>query len=495
MERRHIMAGIMKRCSASNPCPLCGSRDWDMAIDYGDEGTVYWCHKLQNAGNVIVGGKEYVCIAVNKEIDHGRFNLYKEKTEHDAIQERKRQEWIEEQRRTNPNWKDYGNFKPATEKKAETVILKKVEKKEKIETFNLSNKEKDERFRYFLSLLILEEKHKTLLIEEWSGPVYPDLAKVLLEKYPIKSLPPEDKYRFAGSNRQTLHNNSRKSIVMKMLEKFGDLRGLNGFYLRSDNGWKNKPEKERWTFAKGEGIIFPVFDEYGYLYDIRIRQDYPDIKASHNGEDGVYQHRYDSDGNHTWWFYSEKYPTGVLVYGPLRKDISLNEKGLPNGKATNKYKAFSSFKEKIEGDYIVNAMEGGSKPGAGYSLYVPDNCTNFSVVIGIEGEKKGMVTAYIKNVPCTTVAGVGTFRCLFRKIKYNMSFIEYLKRKGMKIFILCYDADKENNPQVAKAEKRFIEELQAAGIMVLIGKWSGKFEKGLDDVLILGCDFITEQPQ
>ena len=64
----------------------------------------------------------------------------------------------------------------------------------------------------------------------------------------------------------------------------------------------------------------------------------------------------------------------------------------------------------------------------------------------------------------------------------------------MKVFILCYDADKEENRQVSKAEESFIRELRKEGVNAIIGKWSGKFDKGIDDILLMGCDIIPEKP-
>ena len=63
----------------------------------------------------------------------------------------------------------------------------------------------------------------------------------------------------------------------------------------------------------------------------------------------------------------------------------------------------------------------------------------------------------------------------------------------MKYFILCYDADKEENDRVLHAETAFVEELKKNNVIPLIGEWKGKFDKGLDDILIMGLDITVRR--
>ena len=64
-----------------------------------------------------------------------------------------------------------------------------------------------------------------------------------------------------------------------------------------------------------------------------------------------------------------------------------------------------------------------------------------------------------------------------------------LKKKGMKALVLCYDADKSENSMVSRAEKEFLERIKQAEVIPYTGEWSGKFDKGLDDILLMGIDF------
>ena len=91
------------------------------------------------------------------------------------------------------------------------------------------------------------------------------------------------------------------------------------------------------------------------------------------------------------------------------------------------------------------------------------------------------------------VPGVSSYSVIFEKDESGVSLIDYLKSRGMKYFILCYDADKEENERVLKAEASFVEELKNNNVIPLIGEWKGKFDKGLDDILIMGLDITVRR--
>ena len=63
----------------------------------------------------------------------------------------------------------------------------------------------------------------------------------------------------------------------------------------------------------------------------------------------------------------------------------------------------------------------------------------------------------------------------------------------MKYFILCYDADQEENERVQNAEASFVEALKEQDVIPLIGEWQGKFNKGLDDILLMGLDITVRR--
>ena len=74
------------------------------------------------------------------------------------------------------------------------------------------------------------------------------------------------------------------------------------------------------------------------------------------------------------------------------------------------------------------------------------------------------------------------------------SVFDCLKEKGMKIFVLAYDADKSENLMVANAERDFVQKVREEGVRPFIANWNGKFDKGLDDILLMGIDFLLDDP-
>lgn len=472
---------MKERCSRGAPCVFCGDVGYDMRVHYPEnEEVVHWCHKTNAAKGDIVsaGGTNYICIASKKRIDIGEFDLFKEYLT--------KEEWMMKQERLNPDWKSTKKPNGYTQKNRSAVPVKNVlpavsfsdeplPGEEKVR----SNKELDRIYRTFLSLLVLEDKHKHSLLKEWESSVY-DVAGILKD-YPIRSLPPVDKARY--SNGESFKNPTRKAIISKLLSMFGDLRGVPGFYLRSGSYWDAQPEKDRWTFSPLEGMIFPCYDKDGYLYRIRIRDDYPDyiVKEGKSnpylGMYGIFHHSYDKDGKHLYTF-QEKGKSPVSV---RKEDVY--------GRVNGKYKNFSSLHESMSDGTVVNTLKGGSRSGSPYSLY-DKYSNNYTVMFGTEGEKKGMVANAVKKVPVVSVAGVSTFRILFEPGEDGKSFFDTMVEKGMRVFVLCYDADKEDKEEVKKAEAAFIAELKAHGISARIGYWKKDFDKGLDDILLAGIDVM-----
>jgi len=345
----------------------------------------------------------------------------------------------------------------------------------------------DIRYRYLLSLLVLEEKHKKVLKDEWESDVFPHIYEDLLKQYPIRSLPPKDNIRFKQEER--FKNLSRNKIAAAMVKKFGTLEGIPGFYLRTGEFYDSKPLEERWTFSGGEGILFPVYDKDGYLYRLRYREDYPNFKVKTGSDypEGVFHHKYEENGKRRWYF-TYKGKTEAIPIERLPFKVPFKANGCPAiGQAQGKYKTLSSWYDKVEGDYVVNAFFKGCKSGSPYSLYVPKNA-NWKIVLITEGEKKGMVSSYAKNCPVISFAGVGTFSAMFELDENGVSLYDVFKRMGTKYFVICFDADKETNAGVSGAEHNLGVALKEKGETPLVGEWKGKFSKGMDDILLIGID-------
>lgn len=490
------MEGIRERTTRSAPCIFCGDVGYDMRMYYPeDDQVVHWCHKTHaSRGDIIsVDGQDYYCKCADKQIEIGSFDLF--------VPYLSKEEWRQKRKMLYPGWKQQNHRSRCTVFPQASAQCQPSQEPELLEGEEhvLSNAELDKIYRAFLSMLTLEEKHKEQLLKEWQGAVH-DVSS-LLTSWPIRSLPPIDKARFA--NGETFKNPTRKSIIAKLLRLFPTLKGVPGFYMRSGSYWSSRPEEERWTFLPLEGIIFPCFDKNGMLYRIRIKDDYPamqikrNLHEPYNGQYGNFSHSYDKEGRHIWTFHPEAGAKGtpsepILVYGPGINRIGLKAGELPPGKPTGKYKNFSSFRESWNGAHAVNSLEGGSRSGSPYSIYTKPG-DSFAVVIGTEGEKKGLVANQLKNMPAVTLPGVWCYEQLFVK-KNGSSVIDFLKEKGMKAFLLCYDADKNENKDVKRAENSFIKKLADAGVDVLIGQWPYKFNKGLDDILLMGLEIMVKRP-
>ena len=97
-----------------------------------------------------------------------------------------------------------------------------------------------------------------------------------------------------------------------------------------------------------------------------------------------------------------------------------------------------------------------------------------------------MVAAECMGCRAVSIPGVSSFNVIFRKEGDGKSLFEKLEETGAELFVLCYDADKETNDSVLMNERKFAEALREHGAQVYVANWSSKYDKGLDDLLILG---------
>lgn len=491
-----------ERTSRSAPCIFCGDVGYDMRMHYQEgavEEVVHYCHKTKAAkGDIVgVGAEQYICIAAGKELPVvGSFDLWKKYLT--------KEEWKSKQKLINPDWKPSKGTggTPRQDSQKSTFVNMKQTAQGLLpgEVPVRSPKEQHAFNTYLASMLILEDKHLDVFKKDWESSTYPGLVTDILKQYPIRSFPPADKARFANSEK--FKNPTRQQMIKNLCEKFGDLTGYPFIYVRTGAYWDDQPMEKRYTFSCGEGVIFPCYDKDGYLYRYRIKNDYPDLRIKEGkhpafcGSYGRFHHFYDKDGKHCWSFKADQQADYKLVYGP-ESDHSLrvNEKNLPvtGGKAEGKYTNISSVYEKRLSDgSVVNGFLNGCRSGSPYSLYYKQG-EPFTVVIGTEGEKKSMVANQFKKTPLVCVPGVSAYSVVFEKDENGISLIDFLKSKGMKYFVLCYDADKEENERVLQAEASFVEELKKNNVIPLIGEWRGKFDKGLDDILIMGLDITVRR--
>ena len=462
------MSGDSKNVSSNRPCPICGKTDWCNIVTFGDGTYLAYCRRVTGTKYEVrtAAGQKFIYKRDSKE----GFHVWEPKIQYD----RNRAEWLKEhggkksrtyyKRSTNEDSGSSTNYINWNEVPLEGV------------TECTDPKRLDTVYRAFLSMLILEDKHRERLLQEWSEEFYNEV----ISNYIIKSIPPEDRLRF--SSKEKLKNLSRKKIMEKLIEKVGEPVGIPGFYQRKDGVW---------TFYYLCGIVYPVYDCDGNIIRLRIGTDYPVVEGSFDGVDGEFV--YGMIGDDVGWFFrSNKIREGILVwsFGSANNKISLDKKGYPKGKVKGKYKSFTSFVEKHVSENGVNrrynAYHNGSKATSYCSLYHKPS-DDYTVVYITEGEKKSIVGNLLLNVPVVAVPGVGTLSPLFdNELGKESSMVDELIRRGTKAFVIVFDADKSVNEHVLNSEKKLVDFFKERGIKVAIGEWNANWGKGLDDILLTG---------
>lgn len=445
------------KVSTSVPCMICGKPDWCFRLEFDGD--------TENPGNVLhccarstekyVGS--YILIKI-KDTDVGQYGYYEDLDRYE--------EFLEKNKKSPKKI-----CRPAAQP------IKKAEKSSALIVGEVAVREPvflDAVYRRFLSMLCLEAWHEERLKKDWDTDNTGNLFSKVIIVYPVKSLPPADWFRRASDYSDGHQNRTRTDICQQLVKEFGSLAGVPGFY----------ESKGVWSFAGTEGILFPVYDRNGYMIRLRIRDDYPDISGFFQNKEGTYVHSYSKNGKHSWKFVLKE--TKEIIELPNQPMLVC-----PPGKAGNKYKNFSSVYEKTtkraDGTRLIyNGYEkNGSRSGSNISLYCKKG-DNFSTVYVTEGEKKAIVANIMLGVPVISLPGTGTFSKLFEVDECGKSIMDCLTEKGMKLCVICYDADKNENVRVLQSEQKAVQAFLKRGLRIAIGEWNPNWGKGLDDTLVLG---------
>lgn len=442
-------SAVKMKVSTSEPCHICGKPDWCFRLVFGTGSVLHCCARSTDKA---IGA--YVLIKT-KDTDIGEYGYYKDRQEYEAYIRSLGKEY------RAPKAKEL----PINTEKSSELIEGEVPVREPVFL--------DAVYRRFLDMLILEDWHIKRLKADWNTESTGELFERVIKTYPIKSLPPADWVRTKPKFTDGHKNQTRAMICNALISEFGSLAGVPGFY----------EEDGKWSFSGSEGILFPILNEEGKIIRVRVRDDYPSISGTLNNNEGTYVHSYSKMGTHSWKFIVKS--TGEKIQLPDQPML-----GLPNGKANNKYKNFTSVYEKmIESDgkkKVVNGYQkNGSRSGSNISLYCKEG-DDFSVVYVTEGEKKAIVSNMLQGVPVISLPGTGTFSKLFEKNESGISMMDYLVSKGMKLCIIAYDADKKENIRVLQSEQKAVQEFLKRGLRIAIGEWNPNWGKGLDDTLVLG---------
>jgi len=304
----------------------------------------------------------------------------------------------------------------------------------------------------------LDDVHRDYLHKEkWSDE--------LIEKHQIRSLPERDFTRFKYKNTFS-KNKYRKTLGNMIAEKFGkdSLIGVPGAYM--DNAGN-------WTFAGQKGLVFPLYDAEGYIYRLRIRMDYMDVNREMQKEGNIS-------------FYEED---GVKHYlTPMKGFYTLENGEKVYEKVRGKYRNLSSFREDDDAakqGIIKNTYTKGCESGNQLGIYYNAQRDNMFICYVTEGEKKGIYCNEKLRAPFISVPGVDSWgKLLEGEVGHRQ--IDILKKRGVMMFVIAYDADKAVNAKVLDCETKVIEALKKEGFAIGVANWNALYGKGIDDLLAGG---------
>lgn len=434
-----IMAKNIRNVSKAHPCPICGKPDWCGYMPASDGGELVICQRdVEQANAIGLDGQFYVVVGISKN----GITIFEE------ANQRRAKELARDGSKSN-----YNNFSKVKipEVKTLTVVDQVIAR---------SNKELDTIYRTMLSFLSLEPVHREYLHKEgWTDE--------MIRKNNIVSFPEKDFSRFKYRKNVKFVNPYRKrlaTLVMNKLE-IDNLRGVPGAY---------RDAKENWTFAGRSGIFFPQPDINHLIYRLRLRMDFRDINSeihsNTNGDD---------------WYIDK----GKKYYIHMGGIYQVNDKGKKEyDKSIGKYRNFASYyidKEEEKRGFLVNVYNEGCEAGNQLAFYYNEQRDDMHIVYATEGEKKGMFSNEILRAPFISFPGINSWSLLFDG-KVGERPVDILKKKGVNIFIIAFDADKSINKRVLAAEQQTIEALRKEGFIIGIAEWDMKIGKGLDDLLSKG---------
>lgn len=407
-ERRfiHMAAGFMNY-SNSNRCPICGGPDWCgyKQTDNGSYMFVCMRSKEHEKGDVFTGfdGREYESKGMNTQ---GNYFFY---LHADCEQ------WRQEH--------GYSKRTGSGVKPIPPRIQKQVQHEAMIEP--LDNKKLNDIYDFLLNSLKLEDADRKYLYAE-------GFTDDIIERYNIKTLPEPDEFR--AKNKDYRSTNYLRRDIARMTQKmFGSLTGVPGFYEERDKAGNGTGV---WNISGLGGILFPLPDPYGNMYNLRVR-----VHRANVGK--------------------------------------------------GKYRNFSSYQEETicvnsNLDIKRNRYLNGTSSGNNCGLYA-NTLDDYTVVFITEGEKKGIIANEYFHYPVGTLPGVNSYRKLLEPIRTDEAngkrFIDVLKERGTKLLIVAFDADKAINDAVLKNEQQTIDILRKEGFLIASAEWDIRNGKGLDDLL------------
>ena len=233
---------------------------------------------------------------------------------------------------------------------------------------------------------------------------------------------PEEDHKRFGEKKKS-KNPWRYEVGEILSTEFGDLTGVPGLY---------KNQKGKWSLWGQSGIFFPLPNERHQIRRLRVRLD--------------------------------------------------------NVKSGGKYRNFSSFRRDDEAEkqgFFMNRLSCGCQADNHLGFYMDESRDDMYICYITEGEKKGIIGEWVLKAPFVSVPGVNSYAKLVAGERGSRP-IDRLSQKGIKIFIIAYDADKSVNARVLESEQRTIRILKEEGFTIGLASWDTVYGKGIDDLLMSG---------
>lgn len=429
----------MTSVSRKNPCPICGHTDWCGYLPTTNyPGHIVICMRSKDNANVHgYDGKSYVFLGTSKTGN----NVYEEYEQH--LQ--RKEQWKIENGYTNHNKKKKIRFSAPTTytspSKNDDVLPNSVAPKAPDKLHPIYSRLQE--------LLVLEDFHKEYLYSNgWTDE--------MINHYHVVSFPLEDNLRRRYHSFENYKNPFREEVAQSLISEFGSdcLLGVPGAFMQGNN----------WTFYGHSGILFPMYDQDGSLFRLRIRMDFRDTvyPIRTEWESGRYYYK---DGENKYY---------VCMKGIYKKEPDGSETLMPS---KGKYRTLASCIESKD-NIRKNLLEKGCASKNEASLYMPPNA-NKQLWYITEGEPKGAFSAFKLGAPFYTIPGVNSYSLLLKP-----ETIEHMRKNGMQGIAIAFDADKHQNQAVMKYEKMLIDGFKELGIKNLFTvEWDGTVGKGIDDLL------------
>lgn len=452
------MANGYIEVSKRNPCPICGTGDYCCHIPADDGfGEVYICRRFRDARVINPGGDTpskvdggfYLFLSETKD---GTSGIYREASDVKAARDAGHKVW--------QKGADYSTIMGpnAVKKDLVPVGINEIADDATLDRF----------YRELIKLYPINKQGEEYLLKE-GWPVK------LVRNSMLCSFPVEDWRRNWHKNCRYLPEDTslkRAAAVCQIIEKHGEPVGVPGFYIRTDK----KNGEKYWDINTRSGVGFPLYNDKGQIVRIRVRMNFLDVEK-----------QYEYDNEKGLYFVADDNKKRFVSWGGVKReefDGTLVTEKDKKFRCSGKYRGLSSFDQvdNYDDGTYTNRFENGTEGYNIVGLVERDEDNKFMCIL-TEGEKKGYLGNYTLRAPIVIIPGVNSYNKLF-DTREGKNILEHLKKEGVEVFAIAYDADKYKNTMVMGCEKGLAKRILKEGIKPAILYWDEQYGKGLDDCIV-----------